>query len=83
MMTTGPEGDMRGPVTGSGGNPGVPEVAERLQEAGMKVVSIGGLRERGGLLTGEPQPIEFTERVVAVVRKRDGAVIDVVHQVKG
>ncbi|MGQ7186135.1 citrate lyase subunit alpha, partial [Escherichia sp. HC-CC] len=37
---------------------------------------------RARLLTGEPQPIEFTDRVVAVVRYRDGSVIDVVHQVK-
>ncbi|MBN0856219.1 hypothetical protein JTL95_37390, partial [Pseudomonas aeruginosa] len=28
------------------------------------------------------QPIEFTDRVVAVVRYRDGSVIDVIHQVK-
>ena len=53
-----------------------------LQEAGIKVVSIEWLRERARLLTGEPQPIEFTDRVVAVVRYRDGSVIDVVHQVK-
>ena len=59
-----------------------PELAERLQEAGIKVVSIEWLRERARLLTGEPQPIEFTDRVVAVVRYRDGSVIDVVHQVK-
>ena len=55
---------------------------KRLQEAGIKVVSIEWLRERARLLTGEPQPIEFTDRVVAVVRYRDGSVIDVVHQVK-
>ncbi len=49
-------------------NPARPELAERLQEAGIKVVSIEWLRERARLLTGEPQPIEFTDRVVAVVR---------------
>lgn len=63
-------------------NPARPELAERLLEAGIKVVSIEWLRERARLLTGEPQPIEFTDRVVAVVRYRDGSVIDVVHQVK-
>ena len=41
-------------------NPARPELAERLQEAGIKVVSIEWLRERARLLTGEPQPIEFT-----------------------
>ncbi|KFC82673.1 citrate lyase subunit alpha [Buttiauxella agrestis] len=63
-------------------NPARPELAETLKEAGMKVVSIEWLRERAGLLTGKPQPIEFTDRVIAVVRYRDGSVIDVVRQVK-
>lgn len=48
----------------------------------MKVVSIDWLRERAQQLTGQPRAIEFTDRVIAVVRYRDGSVIDVVHQVK-
>ena len=63
-------------------NPARPELAETLKEAGMKVVSIEWLRERAELLTGKPQPIEFPDRVIAVVRYRDGSVIDVVRQVK-
>ncbi|EMP4033251.1 citrate lyase subunit alpha [Salmonella enterica] len=63
-------------------NPARPELAERLKAAGMKVVSIEWLRERAQLLTGQPRPIEFTDSVIAVVRYRDGSVIDVVHQVK-
>ncbi|WON78908.1 citrate lyase subunit alpha [Serratia sp. UGAL515B_01] len=62
-------------------NPARPELAQRLREAGLEVVSIQWLRERALLLTGEPQPITFTDNVVAVVRYRDGSVIDVVHQV--
>ncbi|MGQ8773854.1 citrate lyase subunit alpha [Serratia sp. NA_112.1] len=62
-------------------NPARPELAQRLQEAGLPVVSIDWLRQRALLLTGEPAPIVFTDKVVAVVRYRDGAVIDVVHQV--
>ena len=63
-------------------NPARPELAERLKEAGMKVVSIEWLRERAQQLTGQPRAIEFSDRVIAVVRYRDGSVIDVVHQVK-
>jgi citrate lyase subunit alpha / citrate CoA-transferase len=33
-------------------------------------------------LTGEPEPLEFLERVVGIIRYRDGSVIDVVRQVK-
>ncbi|WP_261145809.1 citrate lyase subunit alpha [Serratia entomophila] len=62
-------------------NPARPELAQRLRQAGLEVVDIGWLRQRALQLTGEPAPIAFTDKVVAVVRYRDGSVIDVVHQV--
>ena len=63
-------------------NPGRPEVAERLKAAGLPVMSIHELYERCVAITGEPAPIEFLDKVVGVVRYRDGSVIDVVRQVK-
>ncbi|EKN5074057.1 citrate lyase subunit alpha [Yersinia enterocolitica] len=63
-------------------NPARPELAERLQQAGLPVVTIDWLYQLALILTGEPQPIKFTDRVVAVVRYRDGSVIDVVHQIQ-
>lgn len=63
-------------------NPARPELTGCLQEAGIEAVPIEWLRERARLLTSGPQSIEFTDRVVAVVRYRDGSVIDVVYQVK-
>ncbi|HEN3567772.1 TPA: citrate lyase subunit alpha [Yersinia enterocolitica] len=63
-------------------NPARPELAERLQQAGLPVVTIDWLYQRALILTGEPHPIKFTDRVVAVVRYRDGSVIDVVHQIQ-
>ncbi len=68
------------PTTVSAVNPARPELAN-VCRSGIKVVSVEWA-QRARLLTGEPQPIEFTDRVVAVVRYRDGSVIDVVHQVK-
>ncbi|MGU5397340.1 citrate lyase subunit alpha, partial [Klebsiella pneumoniae] len=53
-----------------------------LRSAGIPLMTIEELQQRAELLTGKPQPIEFTDRVVAVVRYRDGSVIDVIHQVK-
>jgi len=63
-------------------NPARPELADRLKEAGLNVVTVEWLRQRAETLTGQPRAIEFTDRVIAVVRYRDGSVIDVVHQVK-
>ena len=33
-------------------------------------------------ITGKPKEIKFTDKLVAVVRYRDGSVIDTVYQVK-
>lgn len=63
-------------------NPARPEVRERLVSAGLKVVDINDLYQRAMALTGVPKPIEFTDRIVGVIRYRDGSVIDVVRQVK-
>ncbi|CNL22466.1 citrate lyase subunit alpha [Yersinia frederiksenii] len=63
-------------------NPARPELAERLQQAGLPVVTIDWLYQRALILTGASKPIQFTDRVVAVVRYRDGSVIDVVHQIQ-
>ncbi len=63
-------------------NPRRPEIRERLHAAGLPLVTIEQLHARARLLTGEPKAIEFTDRVVAVVRYRDGSVIDVIRQVK-
>ncbi|MDR3437794.1 citrate lyase subunit alpha [Telmatospirillum sp.] len=63
-------------------NPNRPEIAERLTAAGLPVTTIEDLYRRAISLTGEPQAIEFLDKVVGIVRYRDGSVIDVVHQVK-
>jgi citrate lyase subunit alpha/citrate CoA-transferase len=63
-------------------NPNRPEVEERLRAAGLPVMSIRELYERAIELTGEPEPIEFTDRIVGIIHYRDGSVIDVVRQVK-
>ncbi|SFT84040.1 citrate lyase subunit alpha / citrate CoA-transferase [Kosakonia arachidis] len=63
-------------------NPARPEIRERLLAAGLKIVDIETLYQRAISLTGEPKPIAFTDRIVGVIRYRDGTVIDVVRQVK-
>lgn len=63
-------------------NPARPEIRERLINAGLAVVGIDALYQKALLISGEPKPVEFTDRIVGVVRYRDGSVIDVVRQVK-
>lgn len=63
-------------------NPARPEIRERLMAAGLQVADIETLYQRALVISGQPKPIEFTSRIVGVVRYRDGSVIDVVRQVK-
>ncbi|EDE1995073.1 citrate lyase subunit alpha [Salmonella enterica subsp. enterica] len=64
-------------------NPARQDLLDNLRAAGVALTTIEQLQQRAEQLTGKPQPIEFTDRVVAVVRYRDGSVIDVIRQVKG
>lgn len=63
-------------------NPRRPELAERLSAAGLPIVPIEELYAAAIALSGEPQALEFHDRIVGVVRYRDGSVIDVVRQIK-
>ena len=63
-------------------NPRRPELDKRLRDARLPVMMIEELRQRAVALTGESEPLEVTERIVGIIRYRDGSVIDVVRQVK-
>lgn len=58
------------------------ELKEDLEKAGLKLVTIEYLQELAESLTGVPEPIETTDRVVCVVEYRDGTVIDVIREIK-
>lgn len=63
-------------------NPTRPDLIERLSAAGIELFTIEQLMEKAYSITGKPKAIEFTDRPVAVVRYRDGSIIDTVYQVK-
>ena len=61
-------------------NPKHVELRSKLKKAGLEVVEMQELYERAIALCGEPQEIAYTDKVVAVIRYRDGSIIDVVRQ---
>ena len=63
-------------------NPARPEVEKLLRAARLPVVSIEELRKKACALTGEPDSVEFDDRIIGIVRYRDGTVIDVIRQVQ-
>jgi citrate lyase subunit alpha/citrate CoA-transferase len=64
-------------------NPRRPDVAGKLKAAGLPLLSIEELHARAVAITGTPAPIAFTDRVVGLVRFRDGSLVDVIRQVAG
>lgn len=56
------------------------ELRAKLKKAGLDVVNIQELYERAIALCGVPQELKYTDKVVAVIRYRDGSIIDVVRQ---
>ena len=64
-------------------NPARPEIAERLREAGVKLVTLESLRDRALGIIGTPAPLPFGDKVVGVVMNRDGSVMDVIKNIEG
>ena len=83
LLTPGESVDVLVTDQGIAVNPTRPEIEQRLRSARLPVTTIEELHGRAVALTGEPEPIEFTDRVIGIIRYRDGSVIDVVRQVKG
>ena len=62
-------------------NPRRPELAERLEAAGLKVVDIHALAQRARRVIGNPAPLPFGDKVVGVVLDRQGRVQDVIKSI--
>lgn len=58
-------------------------IAPALRRRRVPVKGIHQLREEVYAVTGEPRPIEFTDRVVGLIEYRDGTITDVVRQIAG
>lgn len=63
-------------------NPKRPELKERLEKAGLKIVDIRELRDKALSIIGQPAQLPFGDKVVGVVMNRDGSVLDVIKNIE-
>ncbi|MDR1705277.1 MAG: citrate lyase subunit alpha [Clostridiales bacterium] len=63
-------------------NPRRADLAERFAASGLPLQTIEALQKKAESIVGDPDPIEYLDRIVGVVTYRDGSVMDVVRQVK-
>jgi citrate lyase subunit alpha/citrate CoA-transferase len=63
-------------------NPRRPLLAEKIRNRGIPLFTIEALRDKARRIVGNPEPVQYTGRIVGIVAYRDNRVIDVIRQVK-
>jgi citrate lyase subunit alpha/citrate CoA-transferase len=63
-------------------NPRRQDLYHNLRKANLPVMSIEQLKAKANKIVGMPEPIKVEDKIIGVVKYRDGSVIDVIHQVK-
>ncbi|MFK5958569.1 MAG: citrate lyase subunit alpha [Lutibacter sp.] len=63
-------------------NPNKPALEQILMKAGLNIRNIEDLQKEVEKIVGIPNPIERTDKIVALIEYRDGTAIDVVRQLK-
>ncbi len=63
-------------------NPRRKDLIDALKGLDIPQYTIEELKEEAYRIVGNPDPIEYTDKIVALIQYRDGSIIDVVYQVK-
>jgi len=63
-------------------NPLRKDLIECMKEVELPFKTIEELRDIANSIAGEPEKVQFGERVVGVIESRDGTILDVVREVK-
>ena len=64
-------------------NPARPDLLEALQKADcVPLKTIEELRDIAYSIVGEPEKVQFGDRVVGIIEARDGTIMDIVREVK-
>jgi len=82
IVTPGETVDLVVTDRGTAVNPRRNDLKDALLRGGLPVLEIEELAALAEGITGRPDPVAHTDKVVAVVEYRDGSVIDVIHQIK-
>ena len=63
-------------------NPLRKELADKFRAVGLPVRSIEELKDAADHLCGKPEPLSYTDNIIAAIEYRDGTLIDVIRQVE-
>lgn len=82
VITPGESVDVLVTEVGIAINPKRQDLVELFKQTKIPVFSIEALQEQAEKIVGVPEPLAFTDQVVALVEYRDGTLIDVVKEIK-
>lgn len=63
-------------------NPKRTDLIEAVKNKGLPLTTIEQLRDIAIGITGEPDKVQFGERIVGIIEARDGSIMDVVREIK-
>lgn len=63
-------------------NPKRTDLIEAMKDVDLPFKTIEELRDIAYSITGQPQKVQFGDRVVGIIEARDGTIMDVVYEVK-
>lgn len=63
-------------------NPGRKDLIEAMQGVDLPFRTIEELRDIAYSITGEPEKVQFEDRIVGIIESRDGTIMDVVRQIR-
>lgn len=58
------------------------DLIECMKDVNLPFCTIEELRDKAYAMVGEPEPVQFGERIVGIIEGRDGTVMDVVREIK-
>ena len=82
LITPGSSVDVVVTEYGTAVNPSRPDIAERLRQAGIRLVTLEELRDRALAIIGTPAPLPFGDKTVGVVLGRHGEVQDIIRNIE-
>ncbi len=62
-------------------NPKRKDLMDELKGTKLPIKDIHQIKEEVEKITGKPEPLKFTDRIVGVVEYRDGTILDVIYEV--
>lgn len=63
-------------------NPRRQDLIEAYKDSKLPFCTIEELRDQAYAIVGEPDPVQFGDRVVGIIESRDGTIMDVVREIK-